>query len=328
MADVAAAAGVSIKTVSRYVSGSGQVADPTARRIAEAIETLRFRRNEAARQLRQGAPVSIGVLIEDVADPFYGAFVRGIESAIDEHDCGLLLASSGGRARHAHELVATFLDHGVDGLIVVPSVDMDAERLRAQLGPVPIVLADRPLPGVDCDAVLSDNAGGMRDATERLLRAGHASIAYAGDDDRLFTARERRDGFLLALAAAGVAPATGPRVQQAPDDAAAADVLARIAARQERPTALISGNNRWSIALLRAGALDPALGLSFVGFDDFELAGALDPPVSVVAQQPGALGAAAAELVLRRIGGHDGAARRRVLPTAFVSRGSEEPRRR
>ncbi|WTL69254.1 LacI family transcriptional regulator [Streptosporangium sp. NBC_01495] len=316
MKDVATAAGVALKTVSRVVNGEPGVNPATAGRVTAAIERLGYRRNESARVLRRGRTASIGLVIEDVADPFYAGLSRAVEDVALRHGSLVFSGSSWEDPRRERELVLAFCSRGVDGLIIVPT-GTDHDYLRPELDAgVVAVFADRP-GGLDADTVLCDNSGGAHAGVAHLIRHGHRRVAFVGDSVSIFTTGERLSGYRRALREAGLAfdpslVATGPAEQA---DAA----LTRMFSGDDPPTAVFTGTGRITVAALRAGHR-PAL----VGFDDFELADLLDPGVTVVAQDPVRLGGTAAELLFRRLSGDLGPSERIELPTRLIPRGSGE----
>ena len=323
MSDVAAAAGVSLKTVSRVVNGTEIVSPARLQRVQAAIEQLGFRRNEFARQLRQGTTATIGLVLEDVADPFYSALTRAVEEIALERNHMLLASSAAEDPQRARRLIESLGARGIDGLIVTPSTGIDAAFLQAEAAAgSTMVFVDRPVPGFDVDTVLSDNLGGARQGARALIDSGHRRIAFFGDADIVFTASERRAGYLAAMTDARLAVDDALVVMDTPTTAAAGLHLARMLALPEPPTAILSGNNRWSIALLRALREIETI-IAFVGFDDFELADVLNPGITVIAQNPTAMGRLAAEMLFRRIDGDTSPPQRVQLGVTLVRRGSE-----
>lgn len=319
MKDVASAAGVALKTVSRVVNGEPGVHPTTAERVREAIERLGYSRNESARVLRRGRTATIGLVIEDVADPFYAGLSRAVEGVVIEHGCLLLSGSSGEEPGRERELVETFCARRVDGLIVVPAGD-DHTYLRSELETgTPVVFADRPPgAGLDVDTVLADNVGGARQAVRHLMVHGHRRIAFLGDDPAIFTAAQRLRGYREELGGLFDARLVSMRP---PSSGMIGDDLACMFALDDPPTALFTGNGRYTVTALRAlGGRRVAL----VGFDDFELADLLDPGVSVVAQDPSWMGRVAAEVLFRRLRGDVGPSEHLELPVRLVTRGSGE----
>jgi LacI family transcriptional regulator len=321
MKDVAIAARVSLKTVSRVVNGEPGVTLATEQRVREAIETLDFRRNDSARLLRTGQTATVGLVLEDIGDPFYSGLSRGVECVARARGSLLLSGSSEADPVIEHKLALALCARRVDGLIMVPTSD-DHSYLLTEMGAgVPVVFADRPPGQIDADTVLADNAGGSRMATAHLIVGGHRRIGYLGDNPDIYTARERHRGYLEAMTGVGqsvaeswvsMGPLTMGRVRAA---------LQRMLAGPEPVTALICGNNRISVLALHALALLDTP-LAMIGFDDFELADLLR--VTVVAQDPAELGRRAAELLFLRMDGDRAPSRRIVIPTRLVRRGSGE----
>ena len=327
MNDVAQAAGVSLKTVSRVVNAVDYVSADKLERVNAAIEALGFRRNEYARQLRQGTTATIGLVLEDVADPFYSALARAVEDVALLHNHMLLASSSSEDPQRSRGLIESLEARGVGGLIVTPAPAIDAAFLRAELDAgCSIVFVDRPVPGVDADTVLVDNRGGARLGTEHLLAHGHTRIAFFGDDESVYTASERREGYLAALHGAGIGADERLIVSASPAGAGVTDDIDRVLGLDDPPTAILGGNNRWSVRLLRHLRGNTASALAMVGFDDFELSDVLSPGVTVVAQDPSAMGQIAAELLFRRMAGDTSPSQRVQLGTTLIERGSGERR--
>ncbi|WP_214110915.1 LacI family DNA-binding transcriptional regulator [Acrocarpospora catenulata] len=319
MNDVAAAAGVALKTVSRVVNDEPGVNPATADRVRAAIQRLGYRRNEGARTLRSGRTASIGLVIEDVADPFYSGLSRAVEDVALRHGHLVFTGSSGEDPARERELVLGFCARRVDGLVIVPA-GHDHEYLSPELDAgVRAVFADRPSgSGRVFDTVLCDNTGGAREGVRHLLAHGHRRVGFLADAPAIFTADQRRHGYRQALAEAGLPYDPALVAMGAPEAGWIGAELARMRALPDPPTALFTGNGRVTVTTLRVLAAPIAL----VGFDDFELADLLG--VTVVAQDPAELGRVAAELLFRRLAGDRAPVERLELPTRLIPRGSGE----
>jgi LacI family transcriptional regulator len=325
MRDVASTAGVSLKTVSRVVNGEAGVRADTQARVEAAIADLGFARNDLARSLRHGRAGAIGLVIEDVANPFYSAIARTVEDAAHARGHILITGSCEEDAEREQQLVLRLLRRSVDALLVVPA-GTDHRYLGLELAAgTPVVFLDRPPGGVHADTVLLDNRGGARAGVAHLIAHGHERIAFVGDPPSLHTAGERLAGYGQALAERHV-PERTELVRAGTHDAAGAeravrDLLALPLAR--RPTALFCANNRNTVGALRA-LRDHARPVALLGFDDFELADMLPTPVSVVRHAPEDMGRIAAELAYARLDGDAGPPQRRTIPCELVPRGSGE----
>ncbi|MBV9846312.1 MAG: LacI family DNA-binding transcriptional regulator [Kutzneria sp.] len=326
MSDVARLADVSIKTVSRVVNDEPGVHPATAERVLAAIDQLGFRRNLSARNLRRGSSTGIiGMVLEDVANPFYSGITRAVEEVARQFGRQVLTGSSDGDADRERELVGEFCARRVDGVLVVPAGLRHGYLVPEMRAGTPVVFLDRPAGDVVADMVLVDNIGGTVLAVRHLAAHGHTRIAFLGDSPDIFTAGERLRGFREGCVRAGIGydeelVAMGPH-----DERSVADALRRIDAGHRPATAVISGNNRITVNLLRVLAGRPNRP-AVVGFDDFELADLLTPPVTVIAHDAAVIGRTAAELLFSRMDGDSAPPRRVVLPVRLITRGSGEVR--
>ena len=321
MRDVALRAGVSLKTVSRVINEEPGVAVATAARVSDAIDALGFQRNDLARSLRQGRTSStLGLVIEDVANPFYSTIAQAVEAVARERGYLLITTSCEEDPERERELVQALLRRRVDALLLVPAAGDHAYLDTA--GDTPVVFLDRPPAGLEADCVLLDNLGGARAAVEHLLAHGHERIAVIADPPELYTAAERLAGYREALAAAHV-PVREELVRLGTHDAPQAEAVVRELLGlppDRRPTAIFAGNNRNAVGALRA--LNDAEPVALVGFDDFELADLL--AVTVVRHDSHQMGARAATLAFERLDGAEHPTCTIVLPTELVVRGSGE----
>ncbi|MFC0598566.1 LacI family DNA-binding transcriptional regulator [Streptomyces palmae] len=323
MKDVAARAGVGLKTVSRVVNGEPGVTPDTERRVREAITALGFRRNDSARILRKGRTASIGLVLEDLADPFYGPLSRAVEEVARAHGALLINGSSAEDPAREQELVLALCARRVDGLVIIPAGE-DHRYLEPELAAgVATVFVDRPAARIEADAVLSDCFGGSRAAVAHLIAHGHRRIGFIGDRPGIHTAAERLRGYRTAMAEAGL-PVDPSWISLGPTDPDRVGAAARSMLDGPGPiTALFAGNNRVTVTAVRVLA-GRTLPVALVGFDDFELADLLSPAVTVVAQDAARLGRTAAEMLFRRLDGAAGEPRRVELPTRLIARGSGE----
>lgn len=329
--DVAARAGVSFKTVSRVVNDEPGVSAAMADRVRRAIDELAFRPHPGARVLRRAdaRTASIGLLLDDVANPFCASVARAVEDVVLPHGLVVFAASTDDDPDRELRLAAMFTARRADGLILMP-VGGDPVHDQAHLAVdlragTAVVCIDREPRGLDVDSVVAANADGAAEGVRHLLAAGHTRIAYLGDRSSLATARHRLDGYRTALAGAGLAVDPALVVPDLPDARAAERAAAGLLRRAGAPTALFTAQN-----LVTTGALHALHGLglrrlvALVGFDDFPTADLLSPGVTVVAQDPTAIGHRAAGLLLARMAGEAGPPATHAVPTVLVPRGSGE----
>ncbi|OEU92311.1 hypothetical protein DB35_05535 [Streptomyces abyssalis] len=325
MKDVAAHVGTSIKSVSRVLNGEDGVSAATAERILQAMAELGFRRNDLARGLRQSDRTStIGLALPQAGTRFHDSLVHGIDEIARQQGSFVLTASSGTAARERETLTA-LCSRRVDGLIVVPAGEDHGFLRPEQQAGVPVVFVDRPPHGIAADAVLTDHAEGARAGTAHLLRQGHRRIGVVGDDERIFSVAERIGGHRAALRTEQVAYAEELTRLGARCAEEAMHACLDLLGSGQPPTALFTLNNQCTIGAVRAlRRLGLTRRVAMVGFDDFETADLIDPPVTVISHDVEEIGRTAARLMFERMAGHSPAPGRTTLPTKLIARGSGE----
>lgn len=199
LADVAAVAGVSIKTASRVLNDSVNVAPDTAEKVRKAATLVGYRSNRIARELRGGTLSNlIGMVISDLANPFYAGLAAGAEKRLSEAGMDLIIATARDDAERERALIDSLLERRVRGLVVVPSGEdysyLHIERKRGYS----FVFVDRPAAYLDTDTVLVDNQGGIAVCLDELLRQKCKKIAIIADTLNIWTASERIEGFKRA----------------------------------------------------------------------------------------------------------------------------------
>jgi DNA-binding LacI/PurR family transcriptional regulator len=322
MKDVAQEAGVSAMTVSRVVNADPGVMPETAVKVHRAIRKLGYQRDDLARQLRRTGQLTqtIALLLDNVADPFMASLASAAEDVARRHGSVVLIGSSRDDLRREREVVSAFTARRVDGLILIPVSGSHRFLRNAMATGTRVVCADRSATGLDLDTVVIDNRGSAQEAMAHLIAHGHRRIAYLGDRLDIWTIQERYAGYRAALHSAGISedPAIVGHGLRLPEDAAQA--LRSMLASLDPPTAVLASNG--IVGLGVRAALPPQVAL--VSLDDFFLAAQLDPAVTVVAQNPAAMGTTAAGLLFARIHGDTSPPRTVVLPTQLIPRGSGE----
>jgi DNA-binding LacI/PurR family transcriptional regulator len=326
MKDVALAAGVSHMTVSRVVSGDPGVLPETAVKVEWAVRKLGYHRNEMARHLRtkNQATRTIGLVVDDVANAFWSALGRAVEDDAMRRGYLVLVGSTNDDRQRERAIVSAFCSRRVDGLIVVP-VAGSQRFLKSQMAMgTRVVCVDRPADGLAVDVVVVDNRTGAREAVGHLLEHGHRRIAFVGDREDIWTAEQRYAGYADALGELGEPDPAYVR-RDVRTSALASVAVTELLHLPAPPTAIFTGNNVITIGAINA--LSGANGhVALIGFDDFPLADRLKPPVTVVAQDPAALGATAAQMLFARIEGDEAPPRTVVMRPHLVMRGSGEIR--
>jgi len=327
MKEVAALAGVSLSTVSRVVNDDPAVGPELVEKVRRAVDVLGYRHNATASALRRndGMSASIGLIVEDVANPFFSAVQRGIEEVARERGVLTFAGSSDEQPQRERRLAEAFGARGVDGLIIAPAGGDHSFLLRDRDAGTALVFVDRPGRFIDADAVLSDNFGGASAAVDHLVAAGHRRIGFLGDRPDLYTAGERLRGFRAALARHGI-PDDPSLVRHTRARAADAFEMTReLLLGADPPTAVFTSQNLITVDAVRAlHDLGLAHSVALVGFDDVVLGDVVEPGLTVLAQDPVGLGRTAAELLFARVDGDDGPSRQVVQAPTLIPRGSGE----
>ncbi|MDI6098051.1 LacI family DNA-binding transcriptional regulator [Actinoplanes sp. NEAU-A12] len=329
MNDVARAAGVSLKTVSRVVNGEQNVSPMRMAQVREAIEALNYRPDLGAITLRRSdrRTGTVALLLEDVGNPFSSALHRAVEDEARAHGVQVLTGSLDEDPERERELARAFTMRRADGLIIAP-VSSDQSYLATEIqADTPVVFVDRPGHGIPADTVLSTNVIGATEATRHLIAHGHRRIAYLGDYTRISTARHRQEGYLAALREAGIDPEPALIIPDLHTTPMAESKVMEVLHRTNPPTALFTSQNLITVGAVRAlRRLGLHHAVALIGFDDFPLADLLEPAVTVVAQDPAMMGSIAAQTLFRRIDGDDSPPGEYWIPTTLIRRGSGELR--
>lgn len=325
--DVAAAAGVSLGTVSNVLNRPDRVSDKTRRRVEEAMATLGFVRNESARQLRAGQSRTLAYVMLDVGNPFFTDVADGMDVVAQERELSLFLCNSANDAQREAAYLHHLRQQRVQGILVTP-VDPYSPLLDEIVKQTPVVIVDRRRDDdTFCSAAADDVAGG-RLAAEHLLDRGHRRIAFVGGPEGLGQVRERREGALLAIRSAGLPADALVTVETAglgfADGRQAGERLLGMAAAR-RPTAAFCANDLVALGLLQqvivSGRSVPD-DLAIVGFDDIDFAGAAAVPLTSVRQPRHELGRTAAEMLLDEASNPDHLHRQVVFAPELVARAS------
>ncbi|MGW5018447.1 LacI family DNA-binding transcriptional regulator [Streptomyces cacaoi] len=330
--EVARAAGVSVGTVSNVINRPATVAEDTRRRVQAAIEQLGYVRSESARQLRAGRSRLIGLLVLDMANPFFADVATGAERVARAAGLGVMLCNSAHSPAEEAAYLSMFAEHRVRGVLVTPA-DTTGETLAAfQRHGIPSVCVDRLVPSAEGCSVSVDDVRGAALAVRHLLDAGHRDLAHVSGPMQLTQCRERHTGACRAVAALPGAGATLRHLEtDRMDVAAGRDAGARLLGMSPRPTAVFCANDLLALGVLQAlygaGVAVPEE-MALVGYDDIEFAAAAAVPLTSVRRPARRMGRIAAELLIEETTAPAAHHHHRiVLPPELVARTSTLPRR-
>ncbi len=332
--DIAREAGVSVGTVSNVINRPDSVSLETRGRVREVIERLGYVRSESARQLRAGQSRIMGLLVLDMANPFFVDIARGAERMARDAGLGVMVCNTAQSTEQEAEYLSLFAEQRVRGVLVTPSDTTGRTIDTLRRHGTPFVLVDRVTGGVEECSVSVDAIAGGALAARHLVEQGHRSIAFVGGSPALQQVGDRRAGALTALAEAGL-PADVLRElpTERLDVAAGRDAGARLLGLADRPTAVFCVNDLLALgvlqALFAAGVRVPE-DVAIVGYDDIEFAAAAAVPLTSVRQPAVTVGEIAAQLLIEETAaesGEDHTHRQVVLQPELVARKSSLHRR-
>jgi LacI family transcriptional regulator len=320
--DVALHAGVSPATVSRTLNGDIRVDADLQRRVQASVEALGYRRNRLARNLRLQRVDAIGVVVSDVENPHFSEMVKVIEGEAFRLGYRVLVCGTNEAADKQQTYLRMLADEHVAGVIVSPS-DPEAPEIGELIDAgIPVVAVDREVSDPRADTVIADNVAGLAQATQLLIDLGHTSIAYIGGRKGVETSVERLQGYEQAMRGAKLRPRA--LVGDFRIDGGHRAVT-RVLAASERPSALVVANNFMTLGALKAireAHLRIPDDVALIGVDDPYWAEFVTPPITSLAQPVAEMARQALSLLLARIDGQTGLARRSVHPLELVVRTS------
>jgi LacI family transcriptional regulator len=325
--DVAAAAGVSVGTVSNVLNRPDKVAAATVERVQAAIDRLGFVRNDAARQLRAGRSRSIGLIVLDSANPFFAEVARGAEERAAREGMAVLLGNSDQSPEREASYLDLFREQRVSGVLLTPTAALGAAVRHLADSGIPLVLVDEELPGGNSPSVAVDDIEGGMLAVRHLLDQGRRRIAYVGGPKSIRQVADRLEGARRALSA--MPDATLEVIElDALTVLCGRDAGESIARRApgERPDAVFCANDLLAVGLLQGTAI---LGevrvpedLAIIGYDDIDFAQSTVVPLSSIRQPARAIGVTAVELLLEALASPGAAVRHVRFRPELVTRAS------
>jgi LacI family transcriptional regulator len=326
--DVAERAGVSTTTVSHVLNQTRKVDEATAARVRGAIQELRYRPNALARSMRRGRTHTVGIILPDIANPFFGDLARWLEDALFETGYSAIMCNSDGNSQKEARYLDVLLSKKVDGLLLI-GASQPSEQLRhlLDIGP-PLVVIDRELDDLPVSQVLVANREGGLLAGRHLLELGHRIVGVIAGPGEVGTSAKRLEGFRSAFAEAGVAiPAR--RVTRGDFRAGGGRAaMEALLARPSRPTAVFAENDLMAlgaVAAVHGAGLEVPDDVSVVGFDGIDVGAAVAPPLTTVVQSTAAIARTAVELLLAQLADGGALPRSTELPVTLAVRGSTGP---
>jgi LacI family transcriptional regulator len=319
--DVANAAGVSLRTASRVLNDDPRVASVTRQRVREAMLDLRFQPDAMARSLRAGTDTAIGFVVESISDPFFADVIDAVELEMSRHGRSVLVASTRRDASWERDVVGRMFARRIAGLLLSPTAESHSWLGHTS---APVVLVDRPAPGLAADLVEIDDRQAAFDAVTHLAAHGHRRIAYVGDTPAIPTSAARLRGYRDALASHQIEADEDLIRCDAATSKAAANAVTALINKTQPPTAILSATTRASLGVVPALHAARRTGIALVAFGDFPMADALRPAITVVDHPGHEVGRVAAARLLARLADPALPVERIQVPARIIERGSGE----
>ncbi|HSG17317.1 MAG TPA: substrate-binding domain-containing protein [Anaerolineae bacterium] len=305
ISDIARRAEVSISTVSRVLSGTTKVTDAKRRAVLEAVTDLNYQPNVFARGLASGQSLTIGVLTQNFGSPFYDGIIQGVVRGLNRTDYFPIFADGQWRSDIELEAILAMMRRQIDGLIVIGGF-LVPEELEKLARDIPLVIVARRLAGFEENCVCIDNVQASYVATQHLIELGHRRIAHISGRLDHPDARDRQQGYIMAIEEAGIQP--NPELIIEGNFRRQSGVLAidMLLLRGVAFSAIFAANDQMAhgarLGLYRRGLRVPE-DLSLVGFDDDSAAAFMIPPLTTVRQPAVELGHEASRIILARLKG-------------------------
>lgn len=305
IADIAQTAGVSASTVSRVLSGGNKVSEAKREAVLKAVSDLNYHPNMFARGLASGQSMTIGVLTQNFGSPFYDAIIQGIVQKLNKTGYFPIFADGQWQQEMEVEAIQAMMRRQIDGLIVLGGYLM-VDELKELAGNIPVVIVARKLAGYEENCVCIDNVEAACQATQHLIELGHRQIVHICGPMDHPDARDRRAGYLKALAEAGIEPDPELIIDGAFRRQSGVLAVEMLLSRRTTFSAVFAANDQMAygtrLGLYRRGIRVPE-DVSLVGFDDEPAAAFMIPPLTTVRQPAVQLGLEAAKIVLARLKG-------------------------
>ncbi|MDR3518535.1 MAG: LacI family DNA-binding transcriptional regulator [Azospirillaceae bacterium] len=337
--DVAKRAQVSKATAARVLGGYGGASEDVRRRVTAAAKALDYKPNELARSMTTGKSGTIGVVVGDIENSFFGLAVRGISDVAHANGFNVILANSGENIEAEKSALEVLVGKRVDGLIVTPAHSGDTAHLKAVVrSGRPLVLLDRSLPGFHVDTVVVDDRDAAFNATSKLTEAGHRRIAYVsavkaaadhfpdGSPIAISSVLERVEGFLDACRQAGIAdPERWIRRGGTNEPDRLRAVVTALMSEPDHPTAILASDSVIALEIfktLQIMKIPIPAAVSLISFHDADWTSVTNPPVTVIDQPIYAMGRKVAEILIDRVNGDTAPAAFCVMKTRLIERQS------
>ena len=302
--DVAIRAGVSKTTVSHVLNATRFVEEETRQKVLQAIQELNYRPSAAARSLTTKRTGTVGIVVSDISNPFFGELLLGVEEVLRPHNYALMICNTNEILEYEANYLDLLLNQRVDGIIAAATSQRWVELSKAEVQHTPIVFVDRTFENHPDYYVGVDNKAGAYQGTQYLVKCGYRKIGILAGLDRLSTMRERLDGYCQALQDAGLPINKEWIIPSQLSVDGGRQAMRELFSQPDLPEAVFINNNLLALGALlemRELSLRCTEDIGIVSFDDHPWAAVSCPPLTVVRQPTRKLGQSAAEMIIALI---------------------------
>lgn len=323
ISDIAKALGISVTTVSFILNDKAKekrISEALTKRVLDYVKKVGYKPNELAKSLRTGKTKILGLIIEDISNPFFGNIARLIESKVYEQGYRIIYCSTNNDVKKAKELIQMFYDRQVDGFIITPSDGLEDTVKQLQQNNIPVVLFDRYFPGLETDYVGADNFQGAFDASSHLCQQGFKRIGFVSLYSDQTQMKERSEGYMKAMDNSKQQSFIQKVQMDATDEEAMESLKDFIC--ENRLDAVLFSTNYLAISGLKAAKMYGFAMPAVIAFDDHTVFKLLEPSITVVSQPIKEIAENLINILLLRLQGKIKSTRKMVLPCELKIRES------
>ncbi len=323
--DVAKESGLSVGTVSRYLNGA-KLKKKNELILEETIKKLNFKLNYTAKALKTNKTFTIGVVVPSLIDPFCNRVIEGIDETLEKMHYSLIACGARNKLSVEKEKLEFLLDKRVDGIILMP-ISKEAKHIKEIIrSGTPIILIDRLVEGISCDAVVTDSWMGAAQATNHMIDRGHTRIGIISGPKDIYTAKHRLKGYIDTLEKNNILIDERLIAFGKYERGGGNEAIRKLLALEEKPTAIFATNYETTISALKyllESGVKIGEDISFCGFDTSDILHVITPAITTIAQPMYELGSKSMNLLNKRINGDQrGYPEILKLPTELLIRDS------
>ncbi|CAN7325067.1 LacI family DNA-binding transcriptional regulator [Paenibacillus sp. LjRoot153] len=318
--DIAREAGVSTATISRVMNNSGYVSEDIKQQVLEVIRKFNYQPNAIARSLKQEKSRSVGIVLPDMANPYFMKMARAIQHRCFQEGYQLLFFDTEENPEKEREALSFLTEKRIEALILAGTGENRDQVQAISDSGIHVILADRRFSNLKLDTVTEDNIYAAKSAIEHLLEKKHTRIGIINGPNSISTARERRQGAIIGLEEAGITPAEELVIEGDYTRESGIEAIRYFSQLSDQPTAIFSANNEMTfgvyLGLQQLGI--PLDSIEVVSFGNLEFSSLFHHKLSAIMQNPQELGETIGDLLIKRLNGESDPVQNKILMPHLV----------